>query len=299
MALLPGQRRCWPGARAQVGAGPLPAPPGGRRFGDGVGVVRGPASGERHVRQGPRRPRIDQCVGSIDGAALRRVHRTGIAEHRGVAEIGGRDLERRIPQMLAAGRVTAEISPHRHGDGLVGKRVDGVGLDAPDVAIRYPSAVTVLNGAAVRPGLDEIPGAGVVAVGVRDRGVLLDQAEPGEVGAGAGGQLCGLLVGRGDEQGVAAADAVGEPMPICAACHLLGGALGKPSVPVVVGQRGGVAVAQAQRGFPLPSLLHALHGGELVVAVLAGEHGEGPASADAGKLGRVADEQQLGAGLLG
>ena len=69
----------------------------------------------------------------------------------------------------------------------------------------------------------------------------------------------------------------------------------KPTVPVVVGEHPGVAVAQLERGLPLPRLGHPLDLGELVVAVLAGEHPKRPAGPDAGQLRGVAGQQQLGA----
>ena len=233
------QRGGGPGAGPQVGAALLPGGlvaqlpvgvGGAARGGVGhdVGVVGGPAAGHGHVDQGAGQRLGDHGVGGVDGAALRGVGRAGVAEHGGAAQVVRGDGERAAPPALAADPVAAEVAPHDDLLRLGGQRVGLVALDAPHVAVGGPPAVAVGDGAVVAAGLDQVAGPGGAAVGQGDLAVLLDQAEGGQLGAGAGGQVGGLLVGGGDQQRVAAGQVVGEPAAVGGLAHLLGGSLGEP-----------------------------------------------------------------------
>ena len=98
------------GAVEQVGEhrppgalGHLVRGPGRRVVGDlprhGVGGVPVPAAGQRHVRPGGVAARADHGVRGVDGAALRRVDRRGVAQRQISGDVAGGQLQRR-PALL-------------------------------------------------------------------------------------------------------------------------------------------------------------------------------------------------------
>ena len=150
----------------------------------------------------------------------------------------------------------------------------------------------------VEAGADQVADAGVVAVG---QGGLRwsDGAELGELGLDAAGQVGGFGVGSGEQQHVLAAQVVGEPHgggPVVGS--LVVGAA-DPAVPVVGGDRGRVAVAEADAGLPFPGRVEPADLVQLGGGDLSGEQPEHAAGFDGAELGGVAGGDDPGSGLPG
>ena len=131
--------------------------------------------------------------------------------------------------------------------------VCGDGLDAEQVAVgQRPAGLPRLDGVVVAGADDQVAAAGRGAVGDGDRGAGLDDAEADQVVADAAGQLAAQRVVGGHQQRVGAAGGEGDVGGRGGVHHLLRVAAGDPAVLVVLGQHGGVAVAQPQAGGLFP-----------------------------------------------
>ena len=150
----------------------------------------------------------------------------------------------------------------------------------------------------VEPGPDQVPGPGLVAVRQRDHGLPVEPAALDQPLAGHPRQRGGFLVRPGQQQGVLAAQVVGEPEVDRLVAHPVGGAVVDPPVAVVLAERQDVALAQPQRGGPLPGLGEPADLGYLPVPVLAGQQAEDAAGLDRAELLGVADRLGPGPGLV-
>ena len=166
------------------------------------------------------------------------------------------------------------------------------GVDPVDLAV--DQAEVAVDAA----GLDQVSDAGGGAVAVELDDVRADEPGVGEVAADGGGDLGGVLVAAGDDDGVLAGEPVG------------GGGAGdrgdgvafaagvdEPAVGVVVGDGVRLPVAQPQGGVGFPVVGEAADLGEgvgLGVAVDRGAHHA--AGADGAELVRVAHQHDAGAG---
>ena len=111
---------------------------------------------------------------------------------------------------------------------------------------RPPASIWVLSRARIRSPMPAwLPSASAACGGA-------DGAELGELGLDAAGELGGFGVGPGEQQDVLAAQVVGEPHRggTVAGGFVVGAA--DAAVPVVGGDRGQVAVAQADRWLAVP-----------------------------------------------
>ena len=142
------------------------------------------------------------------------------------------------------------------------------------------------------PGLAWAPSA------MRDRGPGLDDAQGDEVVADAAGQLAAQRMLGGHEQGVGAVGGQGDVGGRGGVHHLLGVSAEDAAVLVVVGQHGGVAVAQPQAGVLFPGGAEPDRLGEPGVAERAGEQGHAAAVLHRLQLAGVPGQDHLGvAGL--
>ena len=131
--------------------------------------------------------------------------------------------------------------------------VGGDGGDLQDVAVGEVAAVVPgPDGAGVAAGHDQVPGAGLLALGQADARARGDEAVADQVVAGAAGQFAGLVFGAGHQQGVLAVEVVGEPAAVGLFGGLFGGAAAQPTVFFVVGEHGDVPGAQPQGGVAFP-----------------------------------------------
>ena len=146
---------------------------------------------------------------------------------------------------------------------------------------------------------DQVAGAGGGAVGDADRGPGLDDAQGDEVLADAAGQLAAQRMLGGHEQGVGAVGGQGDVGGRGGVHHLLGVAAVDAAVLVVVGQHGGVAVAQPQAGVLFPGGAEPGRFGEPGVAEGVGEQGHAAAVLDRLQLAGVPGQDELPVAGLG
>ena len=251
--------------------------------GDDVGGVGLAAAGHADVQGLPGQGVGDQEVGGVDGAALGDVDVAGVGELGAGREVGPGDAERPGPGAVQA-------LPPDFGVGAA------EGGDLEGVAVGEGAAVGVDVG--VEAGADQVADPGVVAVG---QGGLRgpDGAELGELGLDAAGQVGGFGVGSGEQQHVLAAQVVRQPHrggPVISS--LVVGAA-DAAVPVVGGDRGRVAVAEADAGLPFPGRVEPADLVQLGGGDLAGEQAEHAAGFDGAELGGIAGGDDPGSGLPG
>ena len=143
------------------------------------------------------------------------------------------------------------------------------------------------------PGLAWVPSA------MRDRGAGLDDAQLDEVVADAAGQLAAQRVVGGHQQDVGAVRGQRDVGGRGGVHHLLRLPADDPAVLVVLGQHGGVAVAQPQAGGLFPGGAEPDGFGEPGVAEGAGEQGHAAAVFHRLQLAGVPGQDHLGAAGLG
>ena len=146
---------------------------------------------------------------------------------------------------------------------------------------------------------DQVAGAGPGAVGDGDRGAVLDDAEGDEVVADAAGQLAAQRVVGGHQQGVGAAGGEGDVGGCGGVHHLLRVAADDPGVLVVLGQHGGVAVAEPQAGGLFPGGAEPDGFGQPGVAEGVGEQGHAAAVLHRLELAGVPGQDHLAAAGFG
>ena len=131
----------------------------------------------------------------------------------------------------------------------------GDGLDAEQVAVgQRPAGLARLDAVVVAGADDQVPGAGPGAVGDRDRGPVLDDAQGDEVVADAAVQLAAQRVVRGHQQRVGAARGQRDVGGRGGVHHLLRVAADDAAVLVVLGQHARIAVTQPQAGGLFPGV---------------------------------------------
>ncbi len=176
----------------------------------------------------------------------------------------------------------------------------GDGVDAEQVAVGQGAAgLPGLDGAVVAGGDDQVAGAGFGAVGDGDRGAVLDDAEGNEFIADAAVELAAQRVVGGHQQGVGAVGGQRDVGGCGGVHHLLRFPAADPGVLVVLGQHGGVAVAQPQAGLLFPGGAEPDGFGEPGVAQGAGEQGHAAAVFYCLQLAGVSGQDDLGAAGLG
>ena len=142
---------------------------------------------------------------------------------------------------------------------------------------------------------DQVPGRGLGALGDPDVAAVVDQAEVDQVVADPGGQFPAAGPVRGHQQDVAAGQVAGH-VGVGGLVHgLVGRGAADAAVLVVLVQRGGVPVAQPQRGGAFPGGGEPDRFGELDVAEPVGEQRHGAAAFDGGELLLVPGQHQLAA----
>ena len=162
-----------------------------------------------------------------------------------------------------------------------------------------PAGLAGLDGAVVLGGDDQVAGAGLGAVGDGDRVAVLDDAQLDEVVADAAVELAAQRMVGGHQQGVGAVGGQRDVGGRGGVHHLLRFPAADPGVLVVVGQHGGVAVAQPQAGVLFPGGAEPDGFGEAGVAEVAGEQGHAAAVFDRLQLAGVPGQDDLGAAGLG
>ena len=281
--VVAGQFGSGPGAGDRVGA----LGGGGEHVGEvgvgaagqrdiGVLAVLGPGD---HRQAGVHRAALGDMIGD-------RIPQFGVAEMLVQESAVG-------PPAAPGGRVGVQGAAHdqaRAGDGL----------DAQQVPVGQRAAgFSGFEGVVVAGAGDQVAGAGGGAVGDADRGPGLDDAQGDEVLADAAGQLAAQRMLGGHEQGVGAVGGQGDVGGRGGVHHLLGVAAVDAAVLVVVGQHGGVAVAQPQAGRLFPGGAEPGRFGEPGVAEGVGEQGHAAAVLDRLQLAGVPGQDQLAVAGLG
>ena len=176
----------------------------------------------------------------------------------------------------------------------------GDGLDPQQVAVgQRPPGFSCFEPVVVAGAGDQVAGAGRGAIGDADRRSGLDDAQGDEVIADAAGQLAAQrMLGR-HEQGVGAVGGQGDVGGRGGVHHLLGVSAEDAAVLVVVGQHGGVAVAQPQAGVLFPGGAEPGRFGEPGVAEGVGEQGHAAAVLDGLQLAGVPGQDHLPVAGLG
>ena len=186
----------------------------------------------------------DHRQAGVHGAALGGVIGDRVAEF-GIFIAGEQEVAVG-PAPLAGARVG--VQRPAHDQPFAGDRVD-----AEQVAVGQGAAgLAGLDGAVVLGGDDQVAGAGLGAVGDGDGGAGLDDAEGDEVVADAAVEFAAQRVVGGHQQGVGAVGGQRDVGGCGGVHHLLRFPAADPGVLVVVGQDGGVAVAQPQAGLLFP-----------------------------------------------
>ena len=176
----------------------------------------------------------------------------------------------------------------------------GDGLDAEQVAVgQGPAGLARLGGVVVAGADDQVPDAGPGAVGDRDRGPGLDDAQGDEVVADAAVQLAAQRVIGGHQQRVGAARGQGDVGGRGGVHHLLRVAADDAAVLVVLGQHAGVAVAEPQAGGLFPGVAEPDGFGQPGVAEPGGEQGHAAAVLHRLQLADVPGQDDLRAAVLG
>ena len=169
------------GGGAAAGAGVSCA--GVARYAIGVIGVAAPAHGD--VQSLAVAESVDQDVGGAGGAAERGVAGGRVGEGGMLREVAGGYLERRRPAGLAGGRVAAGEPAHF---GVAAAGPGGGAGDLQDVAVgQVPAVLAGLDAAGVAAGHDQVPGAGLLALGEADGRAVSDEAVADQVVAGAAG----------------------------------------------------------------------------------------------------------------
>ena len=251
------------GTRAGDRVGPF------RGGGEDVGVVGVGAAGQRDVGVlavlGPG----DHRQAGVHGAAHGDVIGDRVPEF-GVAEILVQESAVG-PPAPPGGRVGVQGAAHDQPAG-------GDGLDPQQIPVgQRPAGLPRLEGVVVAGAGDQVAGAGLGAVGDADRGPGGDDAQADEVVADAAGQFAAQRVLGGHQQRVGAVGGQRDVGGRGGVHHLLGVAAEDAAVLVVVGQYGGVAVAQPQAGVLFPCGAEPDWLGEPGVAEGAGEQGHAAA----------------------
>ena len=175
------------------------------------------------------------------------------------------------PAALPGGRVGVQGAADEQA-------VCGDGLDAEQVAVgQRPAGLAGLDAVVVAGADDQVPGAGPGAVGDRDRGPVLDDAQGDEVVADAAVQLAAQRVVRGHQQRVGAAGGQRDVGGRGGVHDLLRVAADDAAVLVVLGQHAGVAVAQPQAGGLFPGVAEPDGFGQPGIAEPGGEQGHAAA----------------------
>jgi hypothetical protein len=237
-----------------------------RGGGEDVGVVVVGAAGQGNVGVlavlGPG----DDGQAGVDGAALGGVVGDRVAE-LGIFIVGGQEVTVG-PAALPGERVGVQGPADDQPGG-------GDALDAEQVAVGQGAAGHVrLGGVVVTGADDQVPGAGLGAIGDADCRAAGDDAEGDEVVADAAGQLAAQRVADGHQQRVGAVGGQGD---VGGGRHLLGAAAGDAGVLVVLGEHGGVAVAEPQARLLLPAGAEPDRLGQPGVAEGAAEQGHAAA----------------------
>ena len=210
----------------------------------------------------------------------------------------------RVAQLgvLVAGVQETAVGPAALAGGRVGvqgaadeQAVAGDRLDAEQVAVGQRAAgLPRLGGVVVAGADDQVAGAGGGTVGDGHGGAVLDDAEADQVVADAAGQFPAQRVVGGHQQHIGAVQGERQVGGRGGIGHLLRLAAEDPGVLVVLGEHGGVAVAQPQAGLLLPSGAEPDRLGQAGVAEGFGEQGHAAAVLDRLQLLGVAGQDHLG-----
>ena len=178
--------------------------------------------------------------------------------------------------------------------------VSGDCVDAEQVAVgQGPAGLARLHVVVVAGADDQVPGAGLRAIGDGHRKAWLDDAKLNEIVADAAVQLAAQRVIRGHQQGIGAADRQSNVGGRGGVHHLLRLAPDDAAVLVVLGQHAGVAVAEAQAGLLFPLAAEPDWFGQPGVAEGVGEQGHAAAVLHGLELADVSGQDDLGALGLG
>jgi hypothetical protein len=211
-----------------------------------------------------------------------RVARLGIAEMLVQESAVG-------PLALPGGRVGVQ----RAADDQPGR---GDLVDAEQVAVGERAAgFPRLNGVVVAGADDQVPGAGLGAVGDPDRGPGRDDAEADQVLADTAGQFPAERVIGGDQQYIGAVQGQRQVVGSGGVHHLLRVPAGDPGMLVVLGQHGDVPVAEPQAGRLFPGSAEPDRLGQLHEAQRPGEQGQAAAAFHLLELLGIAGQDHLGA----
>ena len=256
-AVVAGEFGGGPGAGFWVG--------GSGRGGEDEGEVDIGAAGHRRVQPLPVLAAGDQRDAGVHGGALGGVPGDRVGEIGCLVAVITEGLSGE--PALAGGRVGVEQAADHDA-------AAGDGLDPQDVAVgQGPAGLARFEVVVVGPADDQAPGGGLGAVGDPDGAACVDEAEVDEVVADPGGQFAAAGPVRGHQHDGAAGEVGGE----VGAGGLVGGVVGRgaadAAVLVVLVQRGGVPVAQAEGGGAFPGSCEPDGFGELDVAEPVGEAG--------------------------
>ena len=141
------------------------------------------------------------------------------------------------------------------------------------------------------PGLAQAPSA------IRTAGAVLDDAQADELVADPAGQLPAQRVVGGHQQGVGAGGGQRDVGGCGGVHHLLGLAADDLAVLVIVGQHGGVAVAEAQAGVLFPPVAEPDGFGQADIAESGGEQGQAAAILHGLQLADIPGQDHLGAAV--
>ena len=257
--------------------------------GDDVQPVLGAAAGGGDIEGLPVHACGYQGVRGLGGAALGGVHGAGISEGGVLLGVGGGNGERLAPGAVRLAAADLDLT-------VAAESVDPADLE--DVAVGEPLPVGG-DHVVVEPGLDPVPGLGVVAVGEADplRAGLpsVRLADLGEVLGGLPVEFGDVGLGLGDHQRVFPGVDVGGPVEHHVTDGLvLGGGEDTPLY-LVVGDRFEVPVAEVEGSLLFPVGGEPVHLVQLQRAMPVSEQGEHAAGADRAELVFITHGDDAGA----
>jgi hypothetical protein len=277
--VVPVQLERGPGARLRVSG------PG--RGGEHERHVHVGAAGHGRVQPLPVLGAGDQHDPGVHGGALGGVPRDRVGQVSRLVAVVPERLRGEAP--LASRPVGVELAADHDA-------ARGDGLDPQDVSVgQGPAGFAGLKAVVVAAADDQVPYRRPDAIGDPDRLGVADQAEEDQVTADPLGQFPAAGPVRGHQQHVPAIQAAGHVGAGGLVHGLVGWGATDAAVAVVVIQRGGVALAQPQRGAAFPSGGEPNRLGKLDVAEPIRQQAHGAAAFDRCELLLVPGEHELAA----